>query len=630
MRLTRIVALLMSAAAVLPSVVLVTAVMASVDTPCPANNGRIVNSGTASYSNCTISGNSAAAGGGIVNTGTLTLTNVTVKSNTAAGDGGGIWNSGDLTLNNVVLEGNISGGNGGAIFNQGPLHVHAVNITELVSGSKFNLQFFPNTATNNGGGLWTDHPVDGTSLTADFSGAGGDGGGIWSSSTLTLTSLDVEENGATNGGGVWTSGETSIVTASLAFNGARQDGGAVWSSGSFRMIQAAVASNHAAGSGGGIYSGAGVLALNGDSLWSNGAGANGGGLSVAGLLQGTTLTPNPMRVAASAKTAEPRAPAQAAAPNLTLSENHAGGAGGAIFDSGNVDLLNATIANNTAQGVGGGVAINHGLFDLQSTLLSRNLPANCSNIGGSIAELGGVNSANLDTGTTCEDGGSHPSDKVNVADPKLDFLADWGGVRVPTSQGGQPGLAVNAPLFGSPAIDGVPAGGGCQAPGLAVDARGVARPQAALCDIGAAECIADAPSITSASPSAGPSKGGTLVTITGTGFNQPFTGLSVLIGGAPVAMFTTPPNQIVLTTPPGSGNELITVQTCYASSSVAFAFVDLPAAGALLVLPHPRQPWLWLVVLCLPMAAAGRYAWLLRRRRRLPVVPEGPSAILRE
>ena len=46
-------------------------------------------------------------GGGIINSGTLTLTNSTVSGNTAGlSDGGGIFNSGTLTLTNSTVSGN--------------------------------------------------------------------------------------------------------------------------------------------------------------------------------------------------------------------------------------------------------------------------------------------------------------------------------------------------------------------------------------------------------------------------------------------------------------------------------------------------------------------------------------------
>ena len=92
----------------------------------PASGGGIENSGTALLANCTISGNTAAAGsatgaeisgGGIDNSGTLRLTNCTVANNYAnAGmsptndaTGGGIYiAAGHVTLNNSIVAGNYA------------------------------------------------------------------------------------------------------------------------------------------------------------------------------------------------------------------------------------------------------------------------------------------------------------------------------------------------------------------------------------------------------------------------------------------------------------------------------------------------------------------------------------------
>ena len=81
----------------------------------PDDGGGILNSGTLTLTNVTISNNSAKGGGGIVNGGTLTLTNVTISNNSAE-DGGGIFNFDTLTLTNVTISGNSATGNGGGIF----------------------------------------------------------------------------------------------------------------------------------------------------------------------------------------------------------------------------------------------------------------------------------------------------------------------------------------------------------------------------------------------------------------------------------------------------------------------------------------------------------------------------------
>jgi hypothetical protein len=80
-------------------------------------------SGTASLSNVTLSGNSAFGGGGLYNyNATANLTNVTVLNNSAGNIGGGISNSSygspHLNLENVIVGDSTAGGN--CYFGKGP------------------------------------------------------------------------------------------------------------------------------------------------------------------------------------------------------------------------------------------------------------------------------------------------------------------------------------------------------------------------------------------------------------------------------------------------------------------------------------------------------------------------------
>src|SRR5262249_13112577 len=69
--------------------------------------GGLLNRGTVTLTNCTVSGNSAGGGGGgLLNLGTATLTNCTVSGNSASFGGGGVYNAGTLTLTNCTVSGN--------------------------------------------------------------------------------------------------------------------------------------------------------------------------------------------------------------------------------------------------------------------------------------------------------------------------------------------------------------------------------------------------------------------------------------------------------------------------------------------------------------------------------------------
>jgi len=78
----------------------------------PVYGAGIVNAGTAVIMRSTIANNSAdnAGGGGIGNTGTLTVVESTISGNVADEMGGGIVNDGSVTLVATVLAGNVADG----------------------------------------------------------------------------------------------------------------------------------------------------------------------------------------------------------------------------------------------------------------------------------------------------------------------------------------------------------------------------------------------------------------------------------------------------------------------------------------------------------------------------------------
>ncbi len=84
----------------------------------PLLGGGILNNGTLTMNNCTVSGNTASQGGGIQNRFVLTLTNCTLSNNSAPkGSGGALFNmSRSATLTNCTISDNSAKENGGGIF----------------------------------------------------------------------------------------------------------------------------------------------------------------------------------------------------------------------------------------------------------------------------------------------------------------------------------------------------------------------------------------------------------------------------------------------------------------------------------------------------------------------------------
>jgi hypothetical protein len=174
--------------------------------------GAILNSGTVTIDNSSISGNSALVGGAIENDGTLTIDDSTISDNTSNEAGGAIANDvgATLTISDSTVSGNAAGGFGGGISNGGTLTIDDSTIAGnkaayLGGGGVFNSEF--GTATI------SDSTVSGNAAIAQV-GLPIGGGGVFNSNVLslinsTLSNNNVSGNGLTagNGGGLATSSQ---------------------------------------------------------------------------------------------------------------------------------------------------------------------------------------------------------------------------------------------------------------------------------------------------------------------------------------------------------------------------------------------------------------------------------------
>jgi hypothetical protein len=201
--------------------------------------GGLLSEGTLSVSDCTVSGNSGFDGGGIFNTfsGTMTIRDSTVSHN-AGGDGGGIENDDSATIHDAILFGNSAGNlRGGGIANTGTLAVTDTILSgnsSVYGGGAIDNESFA-TLTISGCILYGNSvsgfvdPVVGR--------VGGLGGGIFNESfaTLTVSSCILCRNSAGNsvfrgdGGGIANyQGTVMIRGSTLSGNSATGDGGGIF------------------------------------------------------------------------------------------------------------------------------------------------------------------------------------------------------------------------------------------------------------------------------------------------------------------------------------------------------------------------------------------------------------------
>jgi CSLREA domain-containing protein len=288
-------------------------------------------------------------------------------------------------------------------------------------------------------------------------------------SGVTITRGEPDRVPSTGGGGIRNAGtltlNDSIVSGNIIIG--------ILNTGTLTLNNSTVTGT---GGGAGIYNDGGTLTLNN----SNVSGNNDGGIRGA---WGGTVTLN----------------------NSTVSGNIAhGNVGGGIYydcGAGTLTLNNSTVSGNSAFSYGGGivtnasciVTLNHSTVSgnragygggivqdprsapatirLKNSIVANNTGSFAPNCYGTMTSLG----YNIAGDASCALAGV--GDR-NGIDPLLGPLADNGG---PTQ--------THAPLTGSPAIDAVPLADCTTASGavLATDQRGVARPQAASCDIGSVE-----------------------------------------------------------------------------------------------------------------------------------------------
>jgi|GEM_PF-1703164 len=171
----------------------------------PNGGAGIMNAGTLTINNSTISNNFAVSGAGIWNGGSLMVTNSIFLRNEATSGGGAIWNAGTLTVTGSIFSDNSAPNGGGLRTNGG-----SANLT--------NSTFSGNSATSKGGGIFNDQSATGTVTNSTFSGnsAPSGGGGIFNGAAITLRNTVVADSpsggncaGAiTNGGGNLDSGST--------------------------------------------------------------------------------------------------------------------------------------------------------------------------------------------------------------------------------------------------------------------------------------------------------------------------------------------------------------------------------------------------------------------------------------
>ena len=266
------------------------------------NHGEKDKAGNAAaikITNSTFTGNQATSdGGAIANAGNAIISGNTSFESNAAKFGGAITNAASMTISgNSSFESNTAN-YGGAIFNY--------SILNVLSDSSFA----KNTATSNGGAIYNYY------------------------GNATIDGAKFEENKAISGGAIYnTKGTTSIANSTFNTNSATAEGGAISNtSGTVEVVDSSFTGNTATNQGGAIYN-AGKLNISGtnSSFEGNSTAYLGGAI----LNAGTAIIEDAIF-----------------AGNKVTNEV---GMGGAIYNTNNLTVNDATFKENNAANRGGGI-----------------------------------------------------------------------------------------------------------------------------------------------------------------------------------------------------------------------------------------------------------------------------------
>jgi MYXO-CTERM domain-containing protein/CSLREA domain-containing protein len=261
------------------------------------------------------------------------------------------------------------------------------------------------------------------------------------------------------------------------------DGGALYAAGLVTVTGVTFSSNTAGGNGGAIYND-GEASYHACLITEN-HGENGGGMFDTGAhetsITGTTFALN---TAVGGAGMASRSLVDTTLVNCTFSGNDAADIGGGILTNGDVELISSTITGNIARtdagfASSGLTSFSSGSFVVLSSIVANNLigaeastVSNCGCTGGTCTTDITSDGFNLEDIDSC--GFAEASDQVDT-DPLLMALGSYGGP-----------VSTHALMAESPALD---VGSVETCPDT--DARGLARPEGAGCDIGAFELAPD-------------------------------------------------------------------------------------------------------------------------------------------
>jgi parallel beta-helix repeat protein len=327
------------------------------------SGGGLENYGTATLTDCTISGNSALNGGGVYSTGNLTVSGATFTGNTATasnpdgGEGGGGIDSlgGTLVVSNSTFTANAAtGGAGGAVLHSGG------------SGSITGCTLSDNQAGSAGGGGIAvgsgSLTIVNTSINDNSSAYWGGGLLVDAGAGLTAENDMIDgDSASTYGGGIENLGTTTFSNTTFASDVTYYNGGGISNNGALTATGCTFSEDYATGSGGGYfgitYNGVGGLATINNCTFSNNSAIDGGGGGLVNyavvMANDCTFTDNYCLYGGGVYNANNAGATSMTADDCTFTGNSAAVNGGGLDNYGSLMVEGSTFTGNSAANGGG-------------------------------------------------------------------------------------------------------------------------------------------------------------------------------------------------------------------------------------------------------------------------------------
>lgn len=266
--------------------------------------GAIFNHGGPTVSGCLFYSNEApgSTAGAILNTAIANISgSMFIENDAGGGFAGAIANSGTMTISDCDFNSNRGYYLGGAVTNTGTLSISGSDFSDNRSstyggaiGGRGSVMIVDTTFSGNIGAIWMDEGTLDVSRTR-FTGntASGDGGAIFTGGDLTVSHSTFSGNSAgSDGGAIFATGDVAVSDSTFSGNTAAEQAGGIYSSGTLAITGTTFMANSAvAGAGGGLYStGGSTVTVTNSTFSGNSAGTDGGGMVANGMGSVTNCT----------------------------------------------------------------------------------------------------------------------------------------------------------------------------------------------------------------------------------------------------------------------------------------------------------------------------------------------------